>query len=240
MSDEEYEEAGQDEAAADEAGVTETEPGTEASDDDEDYGLDEDAAGTDEGTDTEEPADEYVDPQLEARPARQSTDPPTKKSNRSSVAVLIAPDERMTDNVLRRPEAAQVLATRAREIAEFATSFVDHEGLHDPVAIAYKELAARRCPLKVRRWVGTGPGQEEIYEEWRVNEMTLPPLTPPVVLGPIASAGAPPPPPAGAPSPPAAGAPRGPGAPPDEGPDEDPIRSLMQGLHQLTVMAARR
>lgn len=226
MSDEEYEE-GLDDATADlyEAGVTEAEPGAEASDDEEDLGLDEDAAGTDEGTDTEEPAEEFVAEQNQARPSRPGADPPTRRSNRSGAAVIVAPEERTTDNVLRRTEAAQVLAMRAQEIAQYATSFVDHAGLHDPVAIAFKELLARRCPLKVRRAVGVGPAQEQLYEEWRVNEMTLPPLTPPVALGPIE--------PAPAPAPPAATG----GAPAAR---DHPSAPLMRALRELVDAAIRR
>ncbi len=241
MSDEEYDE-GLDEAAADlyEAGVTEAEPGAEASDDDEDLGIDEDAAGTDEETDAEEPVpDEFVAEQQQARPSRPNTDPPTKRSNRPSVAVIVAPDERTTDNVLRRTEAAQVLAMRAQEISQFATSFVDHVGLHDPVAIAFKELLARRCPLKVRRAVGVGPAQEQLYEEWRVNEMTLPPLTPPVALGPI---GGPAQEKKGGARPAADRGAADRGAADRGEPDarNAPVEALMQGLRKLVGMAVRR
>ena len=239
MSDEEYEEALDEAADMYEAGVTETEPGADASDDEEDLGLDEDAAGTDEETDAEEPAEEFVAEQSQARPARPGADPPTRKSNRSVVAVVVAPDERTTDNVLRRTEAAQVLAMRAQEIAQFATSFVDHEGLHDPVAIAFKELYARRCPLKVRRAVGVGPAQEQLYEEWAVNEMTLPPLTPPLALGPLGAAGT-----RGPPGGAAAAAPPAPpkkGAPPAPGPGRDlPGAALMRDLRELVSAAIRR
>lgn len=229
MSDDEYTESiVDDDAEPYEASLAET--GADESSDEEEYGLDEDAAGTDEEGDAEEPApEEFVEEALQARPARPSADPPAKRSNKSAVVVLVPPDERLTDNVLRRTEAAQVLAMRAQQIAQFATSFVDHEGLHDPVAIAFKELFARRCPLSVRRAVGVGPAQEQLFEEWRVNEMTLPPLTPPIALGPVEPPGGREP----RPSAPSADWGPGPGA-------AEPDGSLMRGLRELVVRAVRR
>ena len=72
---------------------------------------------------------------------------------------------------------------RAAQIANFATFFTKGEGLHDPVALAFKELFDRRTPFILRRQVGAGPAGELLVEEWDPKEMTLPLLTPPAPLG---------------------------------------------------------
>jgi DNA-directed RNA polymerase subunit K/omega len=101
----------------------------------------------------------------------------------------VPPEERVTSHCLQRPEAAYIIAIRAEQIAKHPTAFTDIAGLHDPVAIAFKELFERRCPLTLRRPVGLGPAGERLVEEWNVREMTLPSLTPPVPLGGMAAAG---------------------------------------------------
>jgi DNA-directed RNA polymerase subunit K/omega len=178
MSDGEYDPAAEDDFEADETlgSVAADEPETDL--DSEDLGLDEDAAGSD-GSESEEDGPGLTDDEGQAKPARPNPNPPQKKSNNPTMAVIVGADERVTDHCLRRTEAALILAMRAQQIAQFSTSFTSHEGLHNPVDIAYKELLERRCPLNLRRFVGTGAAGELLYEEWDVNTMTLPPLVPP-------------------------------------------------------------
>lgn len=159
---EEGEPPGDDEAGADAAG----------SDDDD---ADDDGAPPDEaGEEGEDPA--------RAAPQRARVDPILRASNKARTVRVVPPDERVTDHRLQRAEAAYIIAMRAEHIAKYATSFTSAPTLHDPVAIAFKELYDRRTPFILRRAVGTGAAGELLVEEWNVREMTLPPLTAPVPL----------------------------------------------------------
>lgn len=114
-----------------------------------------------------------------ARPERPKGDPLLRISNRPRVVRVVPAEERVTDGRLHKTEAAYLVAMRAEQIAKYATCFTDGGGLRDPVALAFKELLDRRCPLVIRRQVGVGPGGELLVEDWSVREMALPPLVPP-------------------------------------------------------------
>lgn len=162
---------------------------------DEEPGLDEEAAGSDEEDEEGEEDAEGAEAEaeealpgepgggLKAQPQRTRVDPILRASNKPRTVIIVPDDERVTDHRLHKSEAAQIIAIRAKEIATFATSFVDAPHLHDPVALAFKELYDRRTPLKWRRQVGMTPAGELIVEEWNVREMALPALQPPVPLG---------------------------------------------------------
>jgi DNA-directed RNA polymerase subunit K/omega len=126
-------------------------------------------------------SDDDADP-MKAHPERQKADPILRKSNKAHYVQIVPPQERVTDNRLHKSEAARVIAMRAQQIAKFGTCFTEGGGLHDAVALAFKELYDRRCPLVLRRVVGRGADGAQIVEEWNVREMTLPPLTPPADL----------------------------------------------------------
>jgi DNA-directed RNA polymerase subunit K/omega len=149
-------------------------------------GLDEDAAGTDDEDEEEEDSaeDEEAEPlSQKARPERAKVDPVLRMANKSRTVQVVAPEDRVTDNRLHRSEAAYIISMRAQQIARSATCFTEGGDLHDPVALAFKELLERRCPFILRRPVGFSPSGDPLIEEWAVREMTLPPLTPPVPLG---------------------------------------------------------
>lgn len=155
--------------------VSEAEPREEA------LGLDEDAAGSDEEEETDgEAAEEedikVVDDRHSAMPQRLRADPILRISNKPRVVRIVHPEDRVTDTRLQLAEAARVLATRAQQIARYATCFTNTEGLHDPVDKARKELYDRCCPLCVRRFVGVNEAGETLVEEFKVREMVLPPL----------------------------------------------------------------
>jgi DNA-directed RNA polymerases I, II, and III subunit RPABC2 len=172
MSDDEaYEEvgdAGEAEYGEDEEVKTEE----EQTDEEAEQGLDIEAAGTDESSDEEAPVATASRP---AKPEKTRADPLLRASNKPRVVHLVADEDRVTDNRLQKTEMAAVLAWRAKQIADKGTHFVDSGGLHDPVQIAVKELYERRCPLSIRREIGTTPSGDLIVEEWKVREMTLPP-----------------------------------------------------------------
>ncbi len=95
-------------------------------------------------------------------------------SNGHSRIIVVAPDDRVTTNILQNAERAAILAMRATQIEQWPTAFVDIAGLRDPHAIARKELYERRCPLVVRRTVGYEPNGDRVVEDWCPREMVLP------------------------------------------------------------------
>lgn len=140
-------------------------------------GLDEDAAGTDSGSDSGTDA-EYEPLVVNAAPQRARVDPILRMANTPTTVVLIPPEEHTSDDRLQRTEAAAVLAMRAEQIAKYATKFTEAPGQVDPYAIAYKELYDRRCPLRLRRVMGVQNGVTYV-EEWNIREMVLPAIPPP-------------------------------------------------------------
>lgn len=193
-----YEEASEIGGDESEVGPEETEPEETEPEEADDFCV-EDAAGSDEedeseageaGEGGEDEPFEQAGAASKAAPQRARVDPILRASNKPRIVRCVPPEERMTSHVLQKSEAAYIIATRAEQISKHPTAFVDIRGLHDPVAIAYKELFERRCPLVLRRPVGTGPAGEHLVEEWNPREMALPPLTPPVPLGGSASGSA--------------------------------------------------
>jgi hypothetical protein len=155
--------------------------GSDGEEEGEDDNDDEKEAGDGEDTIVESA---LVGAAMKAVPQRARVDPILKVSNKPRAIRVVAPEDRVTDSRLHRAEAAQIIAIRAEHIAKFATHFAETTGLRDPVDIAFAELYERRCPSILRRNVGTGPGGEQIVEDWDVRQMTLPPLTlPPALIG---------------------------------------------------------
>jgi DNA-directed RNA polymerase subunit K/omega len=183
-----------------ELGLEEDAAGTDSDEDSphEDEPYDDAAAPSDtEGSEVEKkheaPARESKQPQkvatapIKGHPARAEkirTDPLLRACNKPRIVRIIAPDDRRTSNVLQKSEVAHILGMRAKQIATNARFFVEVGVLHDPGAIAFKELIERRCPLVVRRTVGADPADGALLvEEWFPNEMAHPQIVPPVQLG---------------------------------------------------------
>ncbi|PWN52957.1 putative Rpo26-18kD subunit of DNA-directed RNA polymerases I, II, III, partial [Violaceomyces palustris] len=74
--------------------------------------------------------------------------------------------ERITTPYMTKYERARILGTRALQISMNAPVLVPTEGETDPLAIAMKELAAKKIPLVVRRYLPDGS-----YEDWTVAEL---------------------------------------------------------------------
>jgi len=181
MSDEDdnyadYDAIGEDNDDLDEAAEGPSAP--QQDDEDDEEGLVDENVGTDYDTD-----DEAEDPQPKATPQKRKVDTMLHNSNRNRNVIVVPPDERVTDNRLHKSEASYIISMRAQQIAKHGTTFTEATGLHDPVAIAFKELLDRKCPFTLRRMVGTNPDGSRVVEEWNPREMVLPLLTPPVPLG---------------------------------------------------------
>ncbi|TNY19947.1 DNA-directed RNA polymerase I, II, and III subunit Rpb6 [Rhodotorula diobovata] len=74
--------------------------------------------------------------------------------------------ERVTTPYMTKYERARILGTRALQISMNAPVLVPLEGESDPLQIAEKELAAKKIPLVVRRFLPDGS-----YEDWLVSEL---------------------------------------------------------------------
>ncbi|WFD24085.1 subunit common to RNA polymerases I, II, and III [Malassezia equina] len=77
-------------------------------------------------------------------------------------------EERITTPYMTKYEKARILGTRALQISMNAPVLVPTEGEMDPLAIAQKELAAKKIPLLVRRYLPDGS-----YEDWSVSELII-------------------------------------------------------------------
>ncbi|GAA5893809.1 hypothetical protein JCM8208_001250 [Rhodotorula glutinis] len=74
--------------------------------------------------------------------------------------------ERVTTPYMTKYERARILGTRALQISMNAPVLVALEGESDPLQIAEKELAAKKIPLVVRRFLPDGS-----FEDWLVSEL---------------------------------------------------------------------
>lgn len=81
----------------------------------------------------------------------------------------IAPDQRMTSNIMTLYEFSEIIGIRILQIEKGSPVFTDVEELFDTYDMAIKELFDRKCPLMVIRRTGMYE-----QEEWKVNEMGFP------------------------------------------------------------------
>lgn len=68
--------------------------------------------------------------------------------------VVIDPANFRTPDVLSLYEQTELISTRGTQIADFNNPIGDYPGCKTEMEIARRELAARKCPLMVRREVG--------------------------------------------------------------------------------------
>ncbi|XP_059147140.1 DNA-directed RNA polymerases I, II, and III subunit RPABC2-like isoform X1 [Physella acuta] len=80
----------------------------------------------------------------------------------------VEPQKRITTKYMTKYERARVLGTRALQIAMCAPVMVELEGETDPLAIAMKELKARKIPFIIRRYLPDGS-----YEDWALDELII-------------------------------------------------------------------
>lgn len=80
----------------------------------------------------------------------------------------IPKEERTTTPYMTKYERARILGTRALQISMNAPVFVDLEGETDPMRIAMKELAEKKIPLVIRRYLPDGS-----FEDWSVEELIV-------------------------------------------------------------------
>ncbi|KAK9381541.1 DNA-directed RNA polymerase [Kockiozyma suomiensis] len=88
-----------------------------------------------------------------------------KKTQRE---LAIPKEKRTTTPYMTKYERARILGTRALQISMNAPVLVDLEGETDPLQIAMKELAQKKIPLIVRRYLPDGS-----YEDWGSDELIV-------------------------------------------------------------------
>lgn len=87
---------------------------------------------------------------------------------KTTKALAIPKDQRNTTPYMTKYERARVLGTRALQISMNAPVLVDIEGETDPLQIAMKELAQRKIPLVLRRYLPDG-----LFEDWGCDELII-------------------------------------------------------------------
>ena len=68
--------------------------------------------------------------------------------------IVLDDKDRMTSDRVSMFEYTELIGIRAEDIARHDNCFVSIEGLTDPIKMAEREFAMRKCPLKIRREVG--------------------------------------------------------------------------------------
>jgi len=87
---------------------------------------------------------------------------------KSARELAVPKEDRTTTPYMTKYERARVLGTRALQISLNAPVLVDIEGETDPLQIAMKELAQRKIPLVVRRYLPDGS-----FEDWGCDELII-------------------------------------------------------------------
>lgn len=87
---------------------------------------------------------------------------------KTTFELAIPREQRSTTPYMTKYERARVLGTRALQISLNAPVLVDIEGETDPLQIAMKELAQRKIPLVVRRYLPDGS-----FEDWGCDELIV-------------------------------------------------------------------
>ncbi|CAN6674724.1 DNA-directed RNA polymerases I, II, and III subunit RPABC2 [Trichomonascus vanleenenianus] len=90
------------------------------------------------------------------------------KKKKTDRELAIPKEKRTTTPYMTKYERARVLGTRALQISMNAPVLVDLEGETDPLQIALKELAQRKIPLVIRRYLPDGS-----FEDWGCDELIV-------------------------------------------------------------------
>lgn len=106
--------------------------------------------------------DEQMDEEVEILPEEQD-------EQQEAVAKAIEPHLRTTSPFMTKYERARIIGTRALQISKNAPLLIQpSEGETDPYVLAEKELAEKKIPFIVRRFL-----PDSSYEDWKVSELTL-------------------------------------------------------------------
>ena len=113
----------------------------------------------------EEPSKKKVDERVDVD--KMDVEEESNVTKRKTVRDLAIPREkRTTTPFMTKYERARILGTRALQISMNAPVLVDIDGETDPLQIAMKEMAQKKIPLVIRRFLPDGS-----YEDWACNEL---------------------------------------------------------------------
>jgi DNA-directed RNA polymerase I, II, and III subunit RPABC2 len=80
---------------------------------------------------------------------------------------VVKPEDRITSEYMTLYEYTEVVSIRASQIQNDPDQvYTNVSGLTDPVEMAKKEIADKKCPLSIRRFINANE-----VEIWQVNEM---------------------------------------------------------------------
>lgn len=85
--------------------------------------------------------------------------------------IIMHPANRITKAILSKFEYTEVISQRSKQIENGGRSFTDDKNLSDPIEIAKKEIADKKCPICIDRYL-----PNDIIERWKVNELAIPDL----------------------------------------------------------------
>lgn len=128
--------------------------------------ADEEFDGDDVGDDFEEvDEDENLD---DVQEGEDDDGPQIDILNMSDGGLNVPTHKRITTPYMTKYERARVLGTRALQISMCAPVMVEIDAESDPLQIAQKELAARKIPIIIRRYLPDGS-----YEDWAIDELII-------------------------------------------------------------------
>lgn len=88
--------------------------------------------------------------------------------------LFVNPEDKITDNVLRPPELARILAITAELYSKNQISFTKLTNETNEEQVAIRMLLDRKCPLYLIRVIAENDNGDQICEKWDVNTMTFP------------------------------------------------------------------
>jgi DNA-directed RNA polymerase I, II, and III subunit RPABC2 len=91
----------------------------------------------------------------------------------TATIIYVRPEERIMSEVMTKFEYTEIISIRAKQLEDHDQAFTDIGDLSDPLDMAKKEIADKRCPLSIVR-ERTTEGGVTIAELWHVNEMGIP------------------------------------------------------------------
>lgn len=91
----------------------------------------------------------------------------------NDLVYIVPSNERITSEKLSEYEIAEIINVRAVNISNGGVIYTDIKNLSDPIEMAKKELIDRKCPLYVKRQIGTNEKGVIFIEKWSPNEMSF-------------------------------------------------------------------
>ncbi len=84
--------------------------------------------------------------------------------------IVVRPENRVTSDHMTFYEYTHVVGVRATHISNGSPIYTSIENLDNPIDIAKKEIRENKCPLSIKRRLGS----TNMVEIWSVNEMVKP------------------------------------------------------------------